>query len=125
MENFSELKLQLETELSDTVLQLESISVLDTETGDWEIRTDNIDQTEADENSQADAAEEADERIAILAELENRYRLIMYALKKLELGTYGVCEISGMPIEYERLKANPAARTCVEHMNEEGLLPKV
>lgn len=113
----------LQKQLEEVITQLQDVAVLDTESGDWIIRTDNIDQTEADEISQADAAEEADERVAILAELENRYRSILHAMKKMENGTYGICEISGEPIEDGRLQANPAARTCTHHMESEFELP--
>lgn len=113
----------LTTQLKDVTSQLQEIAVLDTDSGDWMIRTDNIDQTETDENSQADAAEEADERVSVLAELENQYRIIVHALKKIEAGTYGICEISGEPIEEGRLHANPAARTCIHHMESEYELP--
>jgi RNA polymerase-binding transcription factor DksA len=102
---------------------LAAIAVFDAETGDWITRTDMIDQDEADENNQADASEEADEQLSVLAELENRYRLIMHALSKIENGTYGVCEISGEVIEAGRLEANPAARTCIKHMEKEYTLP--
>jgi RNA polymerase-binding protein DksA len=36
------------------------------------------------------------------------------ALKRIELGTYGVCELSGKPIPHERLEAIPFARFTVE-----------
>ena len=57
---------------------------------------------------------------AILATLETEYNTIVLALSKIEKGTYGVCEISGEPIEEERLNADPGARTCMEHLGEEG-----
>jgi RNA polymerase-binding transcription factor DksA len=123
MNQFAPQQEALQKQLTEVVNQLNDVAVLDTESGDWIIRTDNIDQTETDENSQADAAEEADERIAIMAELENRYRSIIHALQKLENGTYGICEISGEQIEERRLIANPAARTCVHHMEAEYELP--
>jgi RNA polymerase-binding transcription factor DksA len=123
MNQFAPQQEALQKQLTEVVDQLNDVAVLDTESGDWIIRTDNIDQTETDENSQADAAEEADERIAIMAELENRYRSIIHALQKLENGTYGICEISGEQIEERRLIANPAARTCVHHMEAEYELP--
>lgn len=64
----------------------------------------------------ADRTEEYDTRRAELAELEGRWNDIRDALKKIDAGTYGVCEVSGEPIEEDRLIANPAARTCKEHM---------
>lgn len=36
------------------------------------------------------------------------------ALRRIELGTYGVCEECGRPIGYERLMAYPTARRCLE-----------
>ncbi|MDG0793669.1 TraR/DksA C4-type zinc finger protein [Cohnella ginsengisoli] len=42
------------------------------------------------------------------------------ALAKMEDGTYGLCEISGEPIGYDRLEAMPAARYSIAHVpNEE------
>ncbi|MBI3115061.1 MAG: TraR/DksA C4-type zinc finger protein [Candidatus Kerfeldbacteria bacterium] len=40
---------------------------------------------------------------------------IRAALAKIEAGTYGACELCGKPIGDARLKAMPAARTCVNH----------
>lgn len=123
MNKFASQQDALQKQFAEVIEQLHDVAVLNTESGDWIIRTDNIDQTETDENSQADAAEEADERVAVLAELENRYRNIRHALKKIEGGTYGICEISGEAIEEGRLVANPAARTCIHHMESEYKLP--
>jgi RNA polymerase-binding transcription factor DksA len=123
MPQYQSQKELLTNQLQGVTTQLQEIAVLDTDSGDWMIRTDNIDQTEADENSQADAAEEADERVSVLAELENQYRIIKHALTKIEAGTYGICEISGEQIEEGRLRANPAARTCIQHMESEHELP--
>lgn len=112
----TDLKTQLENELS-------TIAIFDKRTGDWEVRMDDVITAESDENEVADFGEEADDRIATLAELETRYRNIVRALAKIEAGTFGVCEISGEPIEPERLEANPAARTCIAHKEDEYDLP--
>lgn len=40
------------------------------------------------------------------------------ALRRIDQGTYGVCEMSGQPIERERLKALPFARFCVAVQSE-------
>lgn len=37
------------------------------------------------------------------------------ALQRMEDGTYGICEVDGTPIEFERLQALPWARTHVKH----------
>ncbi len=123
MENKHTYQEILEAQLITVTTELNDIAVLDPESKDWIIKTADLDHNEADENNQADAAEEADERVAIMAELENRYNAIKRALDKLKQGTYGICEISGEAIEEDRLAANPAARTCTLHMEQEHELP--
>ena len=86
--------------------------------GDWVERVDDLDTVSADLNDVADRTEEYGARRAQTAELEGRWNDVKLALKKIEAGTYGICEISGEPIEEDRLDANPAARTCKTHMEE-------
>ena len=83
---------------------------------DWEAKPADFDINNADDSEKADKMEEYEENTAVLKELEIRYNDIKGALKKIEEGTYGICEISGELIEEERLIANPAARTCKKHM---------
>jgi len=87
--------------------------------GDWEATPEkrSVDQ-EADKNVKADRYEEFEERSGIAAELENRLVNVNLALKKIEDGKYGTCGVDDKPIEEDRLKANPAARTCKEHIND-------
>jgi DnaK suppressor protein len=40
------------------------------------------------------------------------------ALKRIEDGTYGICEGSGKPIPRKRLEAFPSARYCIEYQEE-------
>jgi RNA polymerase-binding protein DksA len=42
------------------------------------------------------------------------------ALKRIEDGTYGICEICGKPIGAERLRALPWARLCIEDQRRLG-----
>ena len=63
-------------------------------------------------------------RSAILSDLEIRYHNVRLALKKIKGGQYGICEVSGKPIEFERLEVNPAARTNIENKDIE-LPPKL
>jgi len=70
----------------------------------------------ADPNEAADKIEEYNAHRAITGELEVRYNDIKAALQKIAEGKYGLCEVSGEPIEEDRLEANPAARTCKKHM---------
>jgi len=114
---------RLEESLQKLRTDLEAIAVFNETTGDWEVRTDDLTVNDVDFNEMADDAEEADERIATLAELETSYRNTERALQKIADGTYGICEISGEEIETARLDANPAARTCIAHREEEYDLP--
>ncbi|MDX1772036.1 MAG: TraR/DksA C4-type zinc finger protein [Planococcaceae bacterium] len=41
------------------------------------------------------------------------------ALKAMEEGTYGKCEVCGEDILIERLEALPMARTCIDHANHD------
>jgi RNA polymerase-binding transcription factor DksA len=84
---------------------------------DWEAEPADMNVDSADSNETADNIEEFEENTAVLKELETKYNDIKNALEKIEKGTYGICEISGEPIEEYRLIANPAARTCKAHMN--------
>jgi|SRR3989344_4054875 len=83
---------------------------------DWEGKPADFGADSADNNETADKIEEYEENVAVVKELEMRYNDIKDALKKIMEGTYGFCEVSGEPIEVDRLEANQAARTCKAHM---------
>lgn len=85
---------------------------------DWEAEPADFDTSSADDNERADKIEEFEGNTAVLKELEVRYNDIKDALKKIEEGSYGVCETCGEPIEKERLIANQAARTCMKHKEQ-------
>lgn len=118
-----EYKKRLEVALATISTELNTIAVQDPETGDWEAIPAGEELGSADENVEADAIEDWDTRHAVVTELETRYRNITRALQKITAGTYGMCEISGEPIEPERLDANPAARTNIANRDREKELP--
>jgi RNA polymerase-binding transcription factor DksA len=118
-----EHKARLEAELTELVAQLNTIAVQDQETTDWEAKPVAEELGNADENLEADVFEDWAMRRALVAELETRYRNITRALGKIADGTYGICELSGEPIEPERLAANPAARTNIANRDREQELP--
>jgi len=60
-------------------------------------------------------AAEQGEAQALAAQLRAELDEIERALRKLDDGTYGVCEVCGNPIAPARLEAKPAARFCIEH----------
>lgn len=119
----TEHKNRLEEMKRDLESELATLGIHNPDTDDWEADFGSDYSSESDDNLIGDQAEAAEERIATLALLETRYRNIVRALTKIEMGTYGICEVSGEPIEADRLSANPAARTCQKHMDDEGLLP--
>lgn len=84
---------------------------------DWEATPGNMDVSRADKNESADAVEEYEVRNAIEVELEKRLNSVKAALAHIASGTYGICSIGGEEIEDDRLKANPSATTCKQHMN--------
>lgn len=75
---------------------------------------------EADDLDVADSLEEYQERYDLNDVLEKRLNNVKDALKAIESGTYGKCKIGGTEhdIEEERLSANPAATTCISHLEE-------
>ncbi len=83
---------------------------------DWNATSGEIETDSADENEVADKFEELEENKVILNKLEPQFNDVKAALERIENGTYGICEISGEPIERERLEANPSARTSIKHM---------
>ncbi|BCJ37277.1 DnaK suppressor protein [Actinocatenispora thailandica] len=50
---------------------------------------------------------------ALLAATRERIGEIDAALRRVDAGSYGVCERCGQPIAEERLAARPAARCCI------------
>ncbi len=66
---------------------------------------------------QADAGSDAYDRdfaLSLLSQEQDALYEIDQALKRIELGTYGTCEMSGKPIPKARLEAIPFARFTVE-----------
>lgn len=84
---------------------------------DWEATPSQIDVMPADKTEVAEQMEEFEERGAIEVELENKLGSVNRALDNIKNNTYGICEIGGELIEKARLEANPAATTCIKHLN--------
>jgi RNA polymerase-binding transcription factor DksA len=99
--------------------QLDRLGQQDAEhPGDWVAKNTDTDILPADENEVADEMEAFQDNQAILGNIEKRYREVTAALDRIENGTYGICKVSGEPIEMERLEANPAAETSMKHMDK-------
>lgn len=52
---------------------------------------------------------------AEIKSFERRLELIHEALRKVEKGTYGLCEHSHEPIGFARLQLVPEAKYCIDH----------
>jgi DnaK suppressor protein len=66
---------------------------------------------------QADAGSDAYDRdfaLSLLSQEQDALYEIEEALKRIQNGTYGICEMSGKPIPHARLEAIPFARFTVE-----------
>jgi RNA polymerase-binding transcription factor DksA len=69
------------------------------------------------DNHPADVGTETFERekiLSIIEAVDAQLEDIEHALHRLEGGTYGLCEACGRPIPDDRLRAQPAARFCLE-----------
>jgi DnaK suppressor protein len=121
-EKLSYFKSKLEAEAAEIEGELSKIAKKDpTQKENWDATPGGIDTLSplADSNEAADQIEELSQNDMVTDALEIRHRQIKAALAKMAEGTYGTCEISGEQIEEDRLQANPAARTCKEHMSQE------
>lgn len=91
---------------------LRSGSDLDAEDGDSGGELSTVDQ------HPADIATEHQQRevdLSMLEQVEAELSDVENALRKLDDGSYGTCEVCGNPIGEERLQALPATRYCMEH----------
>lgn len=107
--------------LAEKVSIEETLSSLGTKNpknpNDWEPAYPDLNVDSSDKNDMADEVEEFDNALGVNTMLEEKYREIVSALERIKRGTYGKCEKGGEMIDIERLRANPAARTCVKHSN--------
>lgn len=124
MVDTAQYKERLQEMLTELTEELQAIGVKNPDIAeDWTAIPEGVETGEADPNVGADRVEEWEERRATLSALETRYNNIRRALGKIANGTFGICELGGEEIEADRLDANPAARTCKAHLNNEADLP--
>jgi RNA polymerase-binding transcription factor DksA len=66
------------------------------------------------------AAEESQRCLALVSASATQASIVdvLDAIRRIERGTYGICEMTGQPIEAERLRAIPWARYSLEGQNE-------
>lgn len=81
----------------------------------WEPSFPELNPSRAEQSEVADEYEEFDNRIGVETNLAGRLAEIDAALARIEAGTYGTCSVGGESISEDRLRANPAATTCIPH----------
>lgn len=94
-------------ELKNTA-ELDSLDELQTEAYQ---ESSSVDQHTGDLGTATFEREKADSiRISVEAQLAD----VNHALARLDAGSYGTCDMCGKKIPFERLKARPAARFCID-----------
>jgi len=81
-----------------------------------ESETDSVAELSAHAQHQADLGTETFNRerdLTILEHIDAELSDVEHALRRLDDGTYGICEACGQPIADDRLEAMPAARFCM------------
>jgi len=75
-----------------------------------------FDEVGSEEGENASESEKFGNELGVIEDLETRLKTVETALQKIENGTYGQCAVGGEEIEEERLRAEPAAETCMKHV---------
>ena len=104
-ERLAEFKAVLEEERSQLVHQIADL-------GEGDDSAPQLDDNFADSGQVA--AEQGENR-SLADSLREQLAEVEHALRKFDLGTYGLCEGSGEEIPEARLEAIPTARTRVEY----------
>jgi RNA polymerase-binding transcription factor DksA len=78
---------------------------------------------ELDETGAPTGPESADAEgyASVLEQVDAELADVEHALKRLDDGSYGVCEVCGEPISPKRLESSPAARLCTRDDNPVAL----
>ena len=114
-EDLEALRGELEAERDSLEEELASHGRVQNDAGEWEGASIGFEGEESDPNDVADQIEELATNVPLVKELEERHIDVADALEKMDEGLYGICEECDEPIDLDRLKANPAARTCKQH----------
>jgi DnaK suppressor protein len=82
--------------------------------GDYDTVFPKFEEHASDQGVIADEVEEYDRLISIEHALEKRLQEVNLALERINQGKFGKCQNCKKEIPKERLKANPAATTCLK-----------
>ncbi|KKU51709.1 MAG: hypothetical protein A3F26_03445 [Candidatus Ryanbacteria bacterium RIFCSPHIGHO2_12_FULL_47_12b] len=113
VKEFENLLLEEKKEIEKSLSSVGTQSIKNPQ--EWETKYPDLNVDPSDKSDMADEVEEFDNAIGIESALEEKLREINAALERVKNGTYGKCEKKGEDISEQRLRANPAARTCIEH----------
>ncbi|PZE20850.1 TraR/DksA C4-type zinc finger protein [Paenibacillus xerothermodurans] len=119
----SEQQQKLRNMLTDEKQQLEKHFEINDETaaGMEESLKSSISELSTADNHPADIGTEMFERdrdIAVNDTIDQQLDAVNRALRKLDNGDYGICEVCGDDIPYERLEAIPYTTVCVDHAEQ-------
>lgn len=112
-----ELKKALEEEKGRLQKELSRFARPDTKlAGDFDTQAPDLGGTSRDRDIDADTSEseEYGKLIAVEQTLELRLKEVSEALERIDKPEYGICSNCKRPISIERLRANPAAATCLK-----------
>lgn len=122
-ESMDLLKYSLPTDVLDLLRKrlLDKKKVLDENVSTmipWETKNDPVEKS-ADEQDQASNQREREINESVFGSVNQSQKDVDIALKKIEQGSYGLCEKCGKPIGKDRLEIYPETRFCVLHAPEE------
>jgi len=81
--------------------------------GDYDTVFPQFEDRSASQDESVDEVEEYDKLLGVEHALELRLKEVSNALARIRTKEFGRCQKCGRPIPKERLKANPAATTCL------------
>ncbi|MEI6316508.1 MAG: TraR/DksA C4-type zinc finger protein [bacterium] len=96
--------------------ELNKIGRVDGDNGEWQAKSTDVDESEADPSDHADRFEDFEEKSSLVIPLTARLQEVEDALTRILENKFGRCAVCNNEIEKERLDANPAAETCIKHL---------
>ncbi len=110
------LEAQRELLISERARLTHDVATLDAEADELALMREPGDAQFDEESGEGDTlAVERERDLALSAQFRGQIEEIDHALAKFDDGTYGICEVSGLAIPKERLRAIPWARERVEY----------
>ncbi|MCX6763647.1 MAG: TraR/DksA C4-type zinc finger protein [Candidatus Moranbacteria bacterium] len=109
LETFKEALLKEKENLEKSLSKI--ARPIDIKKGDYQTTFEDLGSAKEDN---ATEMEQYSDNLSVEVALEKKLQDIIAALKRIEKGTYGICENCHHEIDLERLKINPSAKTCIK-----------